>query len=68
MGARLITLHSHVWPPCADVLAYVRGTTVSKKTNATLAEYLYEVTPYARFIVLLRDPVQRCVAGRAGVH
>lgn len=36
-----------------------RGYTVAKQTNATLAQYLWEATPYARFIVLFRDPVDR---------
>mmetsp|Transcript_22066 Transcript_22066/g.61109 ORF Transcript_22066/g.61109 Transcript_22066/m.61109 type:complete len:398 (-) Transcript_22066:272-1465(-) len=41
------------------VLAFVRGPTIAKRTNATLAQYLKEATPFARFIVLCRDPVDR---------
>jgi len=47
--------------PCAGVLAYCRGMTMHKQTTATLAEYLREATPYARFIVMFRDPVDRWV-------
>ncbi len=35
------------------------GRTLPKRINATLAEYLWEATPFARYIVMFRDPVSR---------
>ncbi len=36
-----------------------RGSTTTKRINATLAEYLWEAAPWSRFIVMFRDPVTR---------
>ncbi|KAG2490123.1 hypothetical protein HYH03_011429 [Edaphochlamys debaryana] len=41
------------------VFSHLRGRTLAKRTNATLAQYLFEATPWARYIVLMRDPVTR---------
>ncbi|PNW78676.1 hypothetical protein CHLRE_09g387250v5 [Chlamydomonas reinhardtii] len=41
------------------VWSHLRGRTLTKRINATLAEYLWEATPYARYIVMFRDPVTR---------
>ncbi len=36
-----------------------RGSTSARRLNATLAQYLWEASPWSRFIVLMRDPVFR---------
>ncbi|MEW5298129.1 MAG: hypothetical protein WDW38_001135 [Sanguina aurantia] len=41
------------------VYSHLRGRTTAKRVDATLADYLAEATPWARFIVLFRDPVTR---------
>ena len=48
-------------PPssCHPVARPCSGRTLTKRINATLAEYLWEATPYARYIVMFRDPVTR---------
>ncbi|KAG1668654.1 hypothetical protein FOA52_001260 [Chlamydomonas sp. UWO 241] len=41
------------------VLTYTRGVRWPRTLNVTLAQLLWEATPWARFIVLMRDPVSR---------
>lgn len=62
-------LHKHLYSLAGEassntytgVLAFVRGPTYPRRTSSTLAQYLYEAAPFARYIVLMRDPVDRCV-------
>ncbi|GIL59026.1 hypothetical protein Vafri_13998 [Volvox africanus] len=41
------------------VYSHLRGRTLVKRINATLAQYLWEATPWSRYIVMFRDPVTR---------
>ncbi|KXZ54235.1 hypothetical protein GPECTOR_5g326 [Gonium pectorale] len=41
------------------VYSHLRGRTLAKRINSTLAHYLWEATPWARYIVMFRDPVTR---------
>ena len=45
--------------PTPPTLHSLRGVQWPRKLNVTLAQLLYEATPWARFIVLMRDPVAR---------
>jgi len=41
------------------VITFCRGPVWPRKLNVTLAQYLWEATPFARYIVLFRNPVDR---------
>ncbi|KAG2490124.1 hypothetical protein HYH03_011430 [Edaphochlamys debaryana] len=41
------------------VFSHLRGRVLNKRINATLSQYLWEASPWARYIVMFRDPVTR---------